>query len=56
MKSLLLALAPLPQAPSDDPTPRVAAEEARADLALLRKALAEIHPASVGMGHTIKAA
>jgi hypothetical protein len=44
MKTLLLALALLAQAPSVDPTPRVAAEEARADLALLRKALTEIHP------------
>lgn len=44
MKSLLLCLAPVLQAPADDPTPRRTAEEARADLALPRHALSDIHP------------
>ena len=40
MKGLLLALAPLARASSDDPTPQVAAVDARADIALLREAVA----------------
>jgi len=46
MMSLLVAalVAAFQASPAPDPTPRLTAEEARADLALLRQALEEIHP------------